>query len=255
MATNYVELLDTMINDINRIVDEVYNDLTIGEYIASLSDDIAEEINENTDITMAVIKMVTDKYIQVGYEAYNNPVTVSFVERLAKKHGVKLREIVYKPYVTGDVNNPPASVYPVLVMDVPIKRLKQMVAMKSHTSLTNTKRDAKTGQVTGHDKTARVTEPEAYSLMVQECYACAQEAFGPMADDEAAYFEMQKRILRDGEVSLEDLPNDPLNKVTMNTLNAFILGSGIVSNLIDESGYLLPITLKSREDKSSTIKR
>ena len=71
-----------------------------------------------------------------------------------------------------------------------------MVAMKSHTSLTNTKRDAKTGQVTGHDKTARITEPEAYSLMVQECYACAQEAFGPMADDEAAYFEMQKRILR-----------------------------------------------------------
>ena len=66
---------------------------------------------------------------------------------------------------------------------------------------------------------------------------------------------MQKRILRDGEVSLEDLPNDPLNKVTMNTINAFILGSGISSNLIDETGYLLPITLKSREDKSSTIKR
>ena len=66
MATNYVELLDTMIEDINRIVDEVYNDFTIGEYIASLSDDIAEEINENTDITMAVIKMVTDKYIQVA---------------------------------------------------------------------------------------------------------------------------------------------------------------------------------------------
>ena len=196
-----------------------------------------------------------DKYIQVGYEAYNNPVTVQFVEKLAKKHNVKLREIVYKPYITGDINNPPASVYPVLVMDVPIKRLKQMVAMKSHTSLTNAKRDAKTGQVTGHDKTARITEPEAYSLMVQECYACAQEAFGPMADDEAAYFEMQKRILRDGEVSLEDLPNDPINKVAMNTINAFIIGSGIVSNLIDESGYLLPITLKSQEENKNAIKR
>ena len=196
-----------------------------------------------------------DKYIQVGYEAYNNPVTVQFVEKLAKKHNVKLREIIYKPYVTGDINNPPASVYPVLVMDVPIKRLKQMVAMKSHTSLTNTKRDAKTGQVTGHDKTARVTEPEAYSLIVQECYACAQEAFGPMADDEAAYFEMQKQILRNGEVSLEDLPNDPINKVTMNTINAFIIGSGIVSNLIDESGYVLPITMKDQEVNKNVIKR
>ena len=196
-----------------------------------------------------------DKYIQVGYEAYNNPVTVQFVEKLAKKHNVKLREIIYKPYVTGDINNPPASVYPVLVMDVPIKRLKQMVVMKSHTSLTNTKRDAKTGQVTGHDKTARVTEPEAYSLIVQECYACAQEAFGPMADDEAAYFEMQKQILRNGEVSLEDLPNDPINKVTMNTINAFIIGSGIVSNLIDESGYVLPITMKDQEVNKNAIKR
>lgn len=196
-----------------------------------------------------------DKYIQVGYEAYNNPVTVQFVEKLAKKHNVKLREIIYKPYVTGDINNPPASVYPVLVMDVPIKRLKQMVAMKSHTSLTNTKRDAKNGQVTGHDKTARVTEPEAYSLIVQECYACAQEAFGPMADDEAAYFEMQKQILRNGEVSLEDLPNDPINKVTMNTINAFIIGSGIVSNLIDESGYVLPITMKDQEVNKNAIKR
>ena len=65
---NCVEMLDTMINDINRIVAEVENDFTIGEYIVSLSDDIAEEINENTDITMAVIKMVTDTYIQVVSE-------------------------------------------------------------------------------------------------------------------------------------------------------------------------------------------
>ena len=66
---------------------------------------------------------------------------------------------------------------------------------------------------------------------------------------------MQKRILRDGEVSLEDLPNDPINKVAMNTINAFIIGSGIVSNLIDESGYLLPITLKSQEENKNAIKR
>lgn len=91
MTTNYVELLDTMINDINRIVDEVYNDLTIGEYIASLSDDIAEEINENTDITMAVIKMVTDKYIQVASE--NNSVNyLTYAVRRNMKEMVELIE-------------------------------------------------------------------------------------------------------------------------------------------------------------------
>jgi hypothetical protein len=130
-----------------------------------------------------------------------------------------------------------------------------MVVTKSHTSVTNTKRDAKTNQVTGSDKTARVTDVEAYSLLVQELYACAQESYGPMADDEAAFYEMEKRIQRDGEVSLEDLPNDPLSKVTTNTIEYYMLGSCIATNLIEETGYMLPITLKANEDRTSTIER
>ena len=35
-----------------------------------------------------------DKYIQVGYEAFDNPVTVQFIEKVAKKHNVPLYEIV-----------------------------------------------------------------------------------------------------------------------------------------------------------------
>lgn len=195
------------------------------------------------------------KNIQVGYEAFDNPVTVQFAEKIAKKYDIPLYEIVYKPYLTGDVDNPPASVHPVLVMDVPIKRLKQMVQTKSHTSISNTKRDAKTGQVTGHDKTARVTDVEAYSLIVQELYSVAQESFGPMADDEAASFEMQRLIQKNGEVSLKDLPRDPLSKVTTNTVFYMMLGSCVSTNLIEETGHILPITLKSQEDKSSTIDR
>ena len=89
-TTNYVELLDTMIEDINRIVDEVENDFTIGEYIASLSDDIAEEINENTDITMAVIKMVTDKYIQVVSE--NN--SVNYLTYAIRRNMKEMAELI-----------------------------------------------------------------------------------------------------------------------------------------------------------------
>lgn len=196
-----------------------------------------------------------DKNIQIGYEAFDNPVTTQFAERLAKKYDIPIYEIVYKPYLTGDITNPPASVHPVLVMDVPIKRLKQMVATKSHTSVTNTKRDARTGQVTGSDKTARITDVEAFSLIVQELYACAQESYGPMADDEAASFAMQRIIQKDGEVSLKDLPNDPLSRVTTNTIFYMMVGSGISTNLIEETGHLLPITLKDKESQSSTIQR
>lgn len=196
-----------------------------------------------------------DKYITVAYEPMNNPVTIQFAQKIANKHKIPLYEEIYKPYLNGNVEDPPRTVHKILVIDLPIKRLKQMVFTKGHTSVTNTKRDARTGQVTGSDKTARVTDVEAYSMIVQELYSCAQEAYGPMADDQAAMYEMLRLIQKDGEVSLEDLPNDTLNKTTMNTVDVFMKGSGLITNMVDESGYLLPNTIKSREDRTSTIKR
>lgn len=232
--------------------------------------DDCDPTGRNTERLRALLKPMDDKTfykfmdeffenekknIQIGYEAFDNPVNIQFIEKLAKKYDIPLYEIVYKPYLTGDIANPPASVHPVLVLDIPIKRLKQMVVAKSHTSLTNTKRDAKTGQVTGSDKTARVTDVEAYSLIVQELYACAQESYGPMADDQAASFEMQRQIQKNGEVSLADLPKDPLSKTTTNTIFYMMLGAGVTTNLIEESGYILPLTMMAKEDQSSTINR
>ena len=43
-----------------------------------------------------------------------------------------------------------------------------------------------------------------------------------------SHFEMLRAIQRDGEVELRDLPNDPVNKVTLNTINVFMLGSGLL---------------------------
>lgn len=196
-----------------------------------------------------------DKYIQVGYEAFDNPVDMDFIEKISKKYNIPLYEYVYKPYLNGNKENPPATVHPVLVVDIPIKRLKQMVITKNHTSITNSKRDAKTGQVTGHDKTARVTDAEAYSLIVQELYQVAQEQYGPMSDDETALYSMLRKIQQDGEVDMKDLPNDPLNKTTMNTIYLYSLGAGIVTNLIEETGYVLPATLMSKETNDKAIQR
>ena len=54
---------------------------------------------------------------------------------------------------------------------------------------------------------------------------------------------------------MEDLPNDPLNKTTMNTIYLYAIGAGIVTNLVEETGYVLPATLQSREDNRNAIKR
>jgi len=196
-----------------------------------------------------------DKNFPVAYDAYNNPVNMDFAHKVAKKHNVPIYERIYRPYLTGDTEDPPGTVNEIMVLDVPVKRLKQTMFNKNHASTTARKRDPKTGQMSGEDRTARVTDVETFSLIVQGQYNAAQEFYGPMADDMAAHYEMLRRIQRDGEVELRDLPNDPLDKVTLNTINVYMIGACLQSNLIDESGYILPVTLKGREDKLSTIKR
>jgi len=195
------------------------------------------------------------KLFPVAYEAYENPVDMNFIHNVAKKHNVPIYERVYRPYLNGNVEDPPGTVHPIMVLDVPVKRLKQMAQSKNHASTAGDKRDPKTGQVTGEDRTARVTDVEGFSLLSMGQYNAAQEFYGPMADDSEAYYEMLRRIQRDGEVELHDLPNNPESKVALNTVNAFMLGSGLVANWINNDGYVLPITLKGQEDRSSTIDR
>ena len=196
-----------------------------------------------------------DKNFCVGYEPYNNPVTMNFIHEVAKKRGVPIYERVYRPYVNGDTEDPPGTPNLIMVLDVPVKRLKQMAFNKNHASTAANKIDPRTGQVTGEDRTARVTDVETYSLIVQGQYNAAQEFFGPASDDTAAHYEMLRRILRDGEVELADLPNDPVNKVTLNTINALMIGSCLESNLITETGYMLPVTLKGKGDEPDVIQR
>lgn len=101
---NYVELKDTMIEDINRIVAEMENDSAIIEYIASLDIDIAEEINENNDIMMAVIKMVTNDTIRVKSENNEINVLTYIVRRNIKKmaelieENASIKELVMESY-------------------------------------------------------------------------------------------------------------------------------------------------------------
>lgn len=196
-----------------------------------------------------------DRNYVVSYKPYENPVTIQFIERLFKQYDIPLYEYLYKPFINEDVEDPPRTVHKHLVVDVPVKRLKQMIFTKNHTVINPTKVDPRTGQVTGSDKVARMTSPELYSMIVQNQFNSAKEIFGPMADDADAAYEMARIIQRDGEVELKDLPDDPINKTSLNTIDYYMLGSCIVTNLLDESGYVLPITMKAKEDTTSTINR
>lgn len=196
-----------------------------------------------------------DKNYTCAYHPYDNPVTCDFVTAICKKYGIPLYEYLYEPYLNENTEDPPRTQYKILVLDIPIKRLKQMVQTGTHVSIDPTNVDAKTGQVTGHDKVARTTTPELYSLIVQNQYNAAKEQYGPLGDNQKAFYEMSRIIQRDGEVSLEDLPDDPIDKVALNTVNYYLIGSGLKTNLLDATGYLLPITQKGLDENKKSIKR
>ena len=54
---------------------------------------------------------------------------------------------------------------------------------------------------------------------------------------------------------MADMKSDPIDRVSINTIAYYLYGGGIATNLLDQSGYVLPITQKAREEKSSTIDR
>lgn len=196
-----------------------------------------------------------DNNFRIAYIPFEHSMTFDKINKIADKHGIPLYEYMYMPYLTGDAENPPGTLHKMLIGDIPIKRLQQMLFKKNQTSVNITKRNPETGQVTDSDKSSRVTDVEVYSLIVQNQNNAALEFYGPKADDMKMKSRMLKDIQRNGETSLENLESDTINKMSLNTINYMFLGACMTTNLIDSTGYMLPITIKAREEKDTTIER
>ena len=116
-----------------------------------------------------------------------------------------------------------------------------MVHKKNGISISNTKISALTNQVVDHDKNARDSDIEASMLVALGADEILKELHGPRADDPVMKREMNQSIATKGYVSLEDLTNSPTNKVTLNTINTFLLSMGLKSDIVTDS-YILPKT-------------
>lgn len=124
-----------------------------------------------------------------------------------------------------------------------IKRTQQTVAKKNGISTSADIRSALTGQVTGADKNGRESDLENAMLVSMGMRDVLRELNGPRADDLVMKREMLANIARDGYVSLDDLTDDISNKTTLNTVNTYLLGMSIDSDLITK-GLMLDSTLR-----------
>lgn len=162
-------------------------------------------------------------------------------EKAAKVLGIPLMEYVYMPHLTMDKKNVVVSKEKCLVGYINIKRTQQLVQKKNGLSISNTRVSATTGQVVDKDKNARDSDIEASLLVSLGADKILQELHGPRSDDPIMKREMNQSIATKGYVMLDELTNLPTNKITLNTLNTYLISMGLMSDLVTDT-YILPKT-------------
>ena len=162
---------------------------------------------------------------------YENDLEFKNVEKAADVLGIPLFEHVFMPHLNEDSKYPIATSTPVLVGYLNIKRMQQLLHKKNGLALDDTKRDIKTNQVIHKEKQARSSDVEATLLVAMGATNVLKELHGPRADDSHMALQM-KEAINMGYVDLESLESDPHNKVTLNTINTYLLSMGIKSDLL-----------------------
>ena len=164
---------------------------------------------------------------------YERDLKIEDIEKCAEIMTVPLFERIAMPYLTMDKNNVVVSTTPVPVGFIHEKRMPQTLMKKSAASIKTDKRNPLSGQVVGDDKNARNSDSEVYSLATLGAMDALREFMGSRADDMKAKNEMYAEIAKNGYTSLEDLTDDPANKIGLNTFDTYFLMQGLRTNMID----------------------
>lgn len=226
------------------------------EFMATLTKamDLLEGGRENSKLYKEKFEKMTDeefdRYITQFFEDENANFYLEIVEferdlkmdnitKCAEFLGVPLYERVAVPDATGDSDEVVVTPFPVPVGYAHYKRMQQTIRKKNSTSIHNAKRNSKTNQVTGSDKTAKNTDVETYAMMSMGAYKGLSELMGPRADDTEMKNQMLSQISQSGFARMEDLESDPINKVSLNTLNMYFILQGFCTNLVSPL-YTLP---------------
>ena len=153
-------------------------------------------------------------------------------------------------YVNPDTGKPVQS-QPCMVIYIHIKRMKQMLAAKTHVSVATDKRDMKTGLLTSEDKAAKNTDREFEALAAYGLDYNIDEFSRMRADSLRAGAEADAIITDKGTLSDKDFSVAKDDDLAKNMLNVYLLAANIYSNLID-SQYMTPLTAKN---KSRAVER
>lgn len=175
---------------------------------------------------------------------YEHSVGIEDIEAGAKVLNIPLFEYVYTPHLTMDKTKVVCTPEKVPVGYLNIKRTQQTVAKKNGISTSIDTRSALTGQVTGVDRNGRESDLENIMLESMGLNECLKELNGPRADDMHMKQQMIQNIQLNGYATLDSLEDDINNKTTLRTVDVYMLGMGLNTDLVTK-GLMLPKELKA----------
>ena len=182
-------------------------------------------------------------YLQIHTVDYKAPITLDEIKKTAEAFKIPLFVNVYSPHVTMDKRNVVRTPIPVPDIFLNIKRTQQTVMHKNGLSTNIDTRSPLTNQLVGNDKNGRSSDLENTMLVSMGLTKTMQELNGPRADDMVMKNTMQRDISTNGYYRLSDSESNVENKTTLNTINTYLLGMGLQSDLVT-SGLMLKSTLK-----------
>lgn len=160
--------------------------------------------------------------------------------------GVPLTEEVYLPYFYKNSTGEPVKSQPAVVVPIHIKKMKQFAVKKNNTVGGIDDRDYKTGLLVFHDKGGKCSDREMEGLVAMNMGETLKELSTFRADAMNAKSIAYSTIATEGILRQSDIPVDQADFTSKNTLNYYLLGSGIYSNIVNQD-YMLPITIKNRQ--------
>jgi hypothetical protein len=184
----------------------------------------------------------SSSYLILDICDYEIDLRMEDIEKAANVLNIPLFEKVAFPHYTMDKKNVIVTKLPVPTGYCHVKRTQQTVAKKNGMSTSIDTRSSLTGQVTGADKNGRESDLENSMLISLGMKDTLKELNGPRADDPIMKQQMYTAINSKGYVSLDDMDSDPANKTTLNTVNTYLLGMGLNSDLVTK-GLMVKKTL------------
>ncbi len=170
------------------------------------------------------------------------------IEEALKVLNVPLLEKVALPYLYINKEGEPVWSKECMVIYIHIKKMKQFITKKNSTPTSINNRDMKSGLLVSFDKGGKTSDREMESLAVMGLDDTMDEMSTWRADYMDAKSMAYQTISTLGKISKKDIPTDPMDSISKNTLNVYMTSCLINTNILNND-YMLPKTIANRKPK------